>query len=254
MTRRIALAFFLSSLALAALLGGCASSPEAVAWEPVKPTRRFVVASIKSNVLATVELRLLRVEHGLADRWAGEDRDALRLAILPEVRLQEILASNSQSTGRKHYAPRVSVFLGQEARVGVQQQHAYVRDFELTSHPPSMDPVIGGFQTGLKCRLLVDLKEDEGWAESLQTWIEVSGEVEISELVELESRLVEFQGASGELEIPKLKVRRHALDLEVQEDVVTLLAPPMGEGSEVQIVILLKVSLTEIQEEPQSPR
>lgn len=235
---------------LSVALSGCASGPEPVAWRPEVKSPPFSIASLKSEVLATVELRLLRVSPSQADAWTSQDRSALRIALVPDVRLRQILAAARETGGpREAYAPRVSVRLGQQARIGVQTQHAYIRDYAqggLTADGPrELDPVLGGFETGLGCTLRVDLEEDSDWGSSLGVWVQLRGELRISKLVELEKLKVEHPDLQGELEIPKLEVRRHALDLEVQPDLVTLLAPPMGPLSEDQIVVLISVNLSE---------
>jgi len=233
---------------LSVALSGCASGPQTPAWRPEVRTPPLSLASVQSKVVATVELRLLRVSPAQADAWTSLDRSALRVSIVPDLRLRQILAAARERGGRKAYAPRVSLQLGQEAQLGVQTQHAYLRDF-ARGDTPGLEPVLGGFETGLRCHLRVDLEEDQGWGDSLRTWVKLRGELLISELVELEEVSIEHPELAATLEIPKLELRRHALDLEVQPDQVTLLAPPMGPQSEDQIVVLILVHLSEADSE-----
>mgnify|MGYP003653300131 CR=1 FL=1 len=233
---------------LSLTLSGCAAGPEPLTWRPEVRAPPLSIASLRSQVLATVELRLLRVTPAQADAWTSADRSALRVALVPDLRLRQVLAATGGTQSRTAYAPRVTVLLGQEARLGVQDQHPYIRDYALgdpgADGLPELRPVLGGFETGLRCRIRVDLEEDTGWDASLRTWVKLSGELRISELVELEQLRIEHPDLVGNLEIPKLELRRHALDLEVQPDQVTLLAPTMGPQSEDQILVLISVNLS----------
>ncbi|MBL4847411.1 MAG: hypothetical protein JKY65_17980 [Planctomycetes bacterium] len=248
--------FLLLSLALT--LAACATPP-AAGWVPTTRPRRLSIADLSiadlssadlaRGIMATVGLRTLRVSHGQADRWAGPERGALRFALLSNLRARAILDTvvKTQRSRPPPNAPRVTVFLGQEACLEVKMQHTYVRDYVVSSHgKPSLEPVLGGFETGLTCRVRVNASEDASWAEALRTWIHLSGDLEIATLTEVESTPVEHSGSTGAIEHPKIVIRRHPVEAYLQEDVVALLAPPVGPGSESQLLVLLRVSLTDI--------